>query len=64
MEKMVTLTNKRIIANSICDVLQQYINRHTVVVAAHDGSQVIDHGSGTLFKIDGTCIRDVLNLRT
>jgi hypothetical protein len=53
---MATLENKRIIANSICDVLQRYINQHTVVVTAHDGSQVIDHGSGTLFKIDGTCL--------
>jgi hypothetical protein len=43
-------------AQYISDVLQQHINRHTVVVAIHDGSQVIDHGSGTLFMIDGTCL--------
>jgi hypothetical protein len=53
-KKMVNFADKRIIANSICDILELYINQHSVVVTAHDGSQVIDHGSGTLFNIEGT----------
>jgi hypothetical protein len=51
---MVTFSDKRVIANSICVLLERHINHHSVIVAAHDDSKVIDHGSGTLFKIEDT----------
>lgn len=55
--KMTSLESKKaIFIKKAGNCLRQHLSKFTVVVTAHDGTQVIDHGSGTLLMINGTPI--------
>jgi|GEM_PF-3198842 len=53
---MISIATKRQIAIQLSDILSQHLKKLTPVVTAHDGEQILDHGSGTFLIIDGTPI--------